>query len=114
MARGLRPDNPAEAIAATLRRRSRGEQPHHRALANGEVAAAIDVVLESSARPATKLALECLILTASRSSEVRFAAWSEIDVESRTWTIPADRMKAGREHPTQAKGGLQERRASAE
>ena len=98
VARGLRPNNPAEAIAATLRRRSRGEQPHHRALPYGEVAAAIDVVRESSARPATKLALEFLILTASRSSEVRFATWSEIDVQSRTWTIPADRMKADREH----------------
>ena len=56
------------------------------------------MVRESSARPVTKLALEFLILTASRSSEVRFATWSEIDVQSRTWTIPADRMKAEREH----------------
>jgi integrase len=43
-------------------------------------------------------ALEFLILTASRSAEVRDARWSEIDLQARVWTIPKDRMKAGREH----------------
>ncbi|AGA33767.1 Integrase [Thioalkalivibrio nitratireducens DSM 14787] len=43
-------------------------------------------------------ALEFLILTAARSGEVRGATWAEIDLQARTWTIPADRMKAGREH----------------
>lgn len=43
-------------------------------------------------------ALTFLILTASRSGEVRLAIWSEIDLAKRVWTIPADRMKAGREH----------------
>ena len=43
-------------------------------------------------------ALEFLVLTASRSAEVRDAQWSEIDIETRLWTIPKDRMKAGREH----------------
>lgn len=41
-------------------------------------------------------ALEFLILTASRSGEVRGATWEEID--SNVWTIPAERMKAGKEH----------------
>ena len=41
-------------------------------------------------------ALEFLILTATRSGEVRGATWSEID--GKVWTIPADRMKAGKEH----------------
>ena len=44
------------------------------------------------------LALEFLILTASRSSEVRFAVWSEFDLENQIWVIPKKRMKAGREH----------------
>jgi integrase len=44
------------------------------------------------------LALRFAILTAARSGEVRGARWSEIDLEARTWTIPADRMKAGEEH----------------
>lgn len=43
-------------------------------------------------------ALEFLTLTASRSGEVRGALWDEIDLEQRIWTVPAERMKAGREH----------------
>lgn len=43
-------------------------------------------------------ALEFVILTAARSGEVRGAKWREIDLDARLWTIPADRMKAGREH----------------
>lgn len=43
-------------------------------------------------------ALEFLVLTATRSGEVRSARWAEIDLEAAVWTIPADRMKAGREH----------------
>jgi integrase len=43
-------------------------------------------------------ALELVILTACRSGEVRGAAWPEIDLQSRLWRIPADRMKSGKEH----------------
>lgn len=43
-------------------------------------------------------ALEFAILTAARSGEVRGATWAEIDLKARTWTIPAERMKAGKEH----------------
>ena len=43
-------------------------------------------------------ALEFLILTAARTSEVLSASWSEIDRDNCVWTIPAARMKAGREH----------------
>lgn len=43
-------------------------------------------------------ALLFLILTATRTSEVLNAEWSEIDLENATWTIPAERMKANREH----------------
>ncbi len=43
-------------------------------------------------------ALEFAILTAARSGEVRGATWREIDQPSATWTIPAERMKAGKEH----------------
>ncbi len=46
----------------------------------------------------TRLALELLILTASRSGELRGMTWSEIDMTARTWTIPAARMKAKRPH----------------
>ena len=43
-------------------------------------------------------ALEFLILTAARSGEVFGARWGEIDLDGGTWTIPAGRMKAKREH----------------
>lgn len=44
------------------------------------------------------LALEFAILTAARSGEVRGAAWAEFDVAKKVWTVPGDRMKAGRDH----------------
>ena len=47
---------------------------------------------------ATRLALEFLILTASRTTEVLEAHWSEIDLDKKLWVIPADRMKASRNH----------------
>jgi integrase len=43
-------------------------------------------------------ALEFAILTAARSSEVCFAKWHEVDLTAKLWTIPAERMKAEREH----------------
>ncbi|GBR15772.1 hypothetical protein AA105894_1414 [Asaia spathodeae NBRC 105894] len=45
-----------------------------------------------------RLALSVLILTATRSGEVRGATWDEIDFDKALWTIPAERTKAGREH----------------
>jgi integrase len=43
-------------------------------------------------------ALEFLILTAARTNEALGARWSEIDFENRLWIVPAERMKADREH----------------
>lgn len=43
-------------------------------------------------------ALQFTILTAARTSEVTGATWAEIDLKEKIWTIPASRMKAGREH----------------
>lgn len=43
-------------------------------------------------------ALEFVVLTAARTGEVRGARWSEIDLAARVWTVPAERMKAGKEH----------------
>ncbi len=45
-----------------------------------------------------RLALMFNILTAARSGETREATWAEIDMDAAEWTIPADRMKAEREH----------------
>lgn len=43
-------------------------------------------------------ALEFTILTAARSGEVLGAQWNELDLTRKVWTVPAERMKAGREH----------------
>ena len=47
---------------------------------------------------AKKLALELLLLTATRTSEVLKARWQEFDLRGATWAIPADRTKTSREH----------------
>ena len=44
------------------------------------------------------LALQFVILTVARTSEAIGARWSEIDMQAHIWTVPAERMKAGREH----------------
>ena len=44
------------------------------------------------------MALRLLILTAGRTGEVIGATWKEVDLEARVWTVPRERMKAGKEH----------------
>ena len=97
VAQGLRPDNPADAVKAVLARQSNGSTPQ-RSLPYSEVSGAIATVRGSNVAPVLKLAFELLVLTAARAGEVRFATWSEIDLEAATWTVPASRMKTERAH----------------
>ena len=97
VAQGFRPDNPADAVKAVLPKHN-GAGNAHRALPYSEVADAIAAVRASGAAPVLKLAFGFLVLTAARAGEVRFATWGEIDLASATWTVPGERMKAGREH----------------
>ncbi len=98
VAQGHRGDNPAgDAIAAALPKGG-SVRRHQRALPFREVGAALARVRTSNAYRPAVLAFEFLVLTACRSGEVRFATWDEIDFASATWTIPARRMKAEREH----------------
>ncbi len=98
VAQGYRDDNPAgDAIGAALPKNG-VHRERHRALAHSDVAGALRTIRETGAWPSTKLAFEFLVLTASRSGEVHGAKWCEIDLEGATWTVPAERMKAGREH----------------
>lgn len=53
-------------------------------------------------------ALEFAILTAARSGEVRGATWDEIDLQAGIWTVPASRMKAGKEHRVPLSGAALE------
>ncbi len=95
---GYRLDNPAgEALGAALPKQN-GIKIHHRALPHPEVADAIATIQASDAYPATKLCFEFIVLTACRSGEVRHATWDEFNLDTATWTIPPERMKAKREH----------------
>jgi integrase len=69
---------------------------HHAAMPYEDVAAFIAKLRTREATSA--LALELCILTAARSGEILGMRWSEIDLDKKIWTVPADRMKAGREH----------------
>ena len=97
ISQGLRGDNPADKNINQALPKS-GTREHHKALPFAEVAGAVQTVRDSGAWIGTKLAFEFLVLTAGRSSETRLAEWSEIDLATGTWTIPAARMKSGREH----------------
>jgi integrase len=69
---------------------------HHAALPYGDMGAFMAELRQQPGLAAR--ALEFAILTAARTGEVIGATWAEIDLEARVWTIPASRMKAGREH----------------
>ncbi len=69
---------------------------HHAAMPFSKVADFIALLHERGGMAA--LAIEFVILTAGRSGEILGARWREFDLGSRVWTIPANRMKAGREH----------------
>ena len=99
-ARGLRSgENPARwrgHLDHLLPRRQKLSRGHHRAMPYAEVSA---FMVKLRAREAVAaLALEFLILTAARSGEVLGAKWPEFDIDGAVWTVPAARMKSGREH----------------
>ena len=99
-ARGYRSgDNPAgRELIAVLPKQGAQVKEHRRALPYADVPAAVEKVRRSSCFPTTIWAIEFMILTAARSGEVRLATWDEVDWEGKAWTIPAHRMKAGKEH----------------
>ena len=101
IARDHRTDNPAawrgclQPIMPTLSKEAKRPK-HHAALPYADAPAFIAALRGRDGTAAR--ALEFVILTATRSGEVRNADWCEIDLEAATWTIPAVRMKAGKEH----------------
>ena len=95
IAEGHRPDDPTMAIAGALPTNGNGRR-HFRALPYDAVSGALATVRTSGAWWATKAAFECLVLTATRSGEVRGMRWEEVD--GAVWTVPGERMKAGRDH----------------
>ena len=69
---------------------------HHAAVPYKQIGSFITKLRDRKGSSA--LALEFMVLTAARTGEVRGARWQEIDLSTSVWTIPADRMKAGKEH----------------
>ena len=69
---------------------------HHAALAYAAAPKLAKGLRQSSGTAAR--AVEFLLLTAARCGEARFATFAEIDTKAGTWTVPAERMKASREH----------------
>src|SRR5262249_42951215 len=88
-------DNPAARVAEALPKPKNGER-HHAALPYAELPAFMAELRERDSLSAK--ALEFTILTSARTQEVIFAIKDEIDLKARTWTVPAERMKAGKEH----------------
>ena len=86
---------PMRSITKGLPRQPRNNG-HHAAMPYSDVPAFVSRLREKETWG--RLALEAAILTAARSGEIRGATWAEIDLEAALWTIPASRMKAGREH----------------
>ena len=89
-----RTDNPVDDSFKT----SRAKTQHHRALPPHEIAGVLDKIEASVGWPHLTLALRFLALTCVRPNEALGARWSEVDMATRTWTIPAARMKQSVEH----------------
>jgi integrase len=99
--RGLRQGpNPAQwkgNLAHILPARARVRKvAHHAALPFDDIPAFLAALRERQGMAAR--ALEFAIFTAARTAEVLGATWGEVDLDAKVWTVPAKRMKAGREH----------------
>jgi integrase len=91
-------DNPAEDAMVVLPKLDR-KQKHLAALPYADLPVFIEKLrTNEKAGVFARLAFEFLILCAARTSEVLKARWSEIDLEKKCWTVPAERMKAHSQH----------------
>jgi integrase len=96
--RGERDKAPPTIGVATVLGSRNLKRDHHPAMPYAEVPAFVTRLRSLEGWAATRLAFEFLILTTSRSGEVRLANWTEIDLHNALWTVPAERMKARVEH----------------
>jgi UvrD/REP helicase N-terminal domain/UvrD-like helicase C-terminal domain/Phage integrase family len=87
---------PKPASAKRAVRRATGRAEHHAALPYDEIAAFVTELRRQDGMAAR--ALEFAVLTGGRTGEVIGTRWDEVNFAERVWTVPADRMKAGREH----------------
>lgn len=88
--------NPVDGALRRALPKGKHKPTHHAALSWRDVP---EFMLDLAEREAVAAAcLRFVILTAARSGEARMATWQEIDLENRTWIIPASKMKAEQEH----------------
>ena len=90
--------NPAGKYITAVLPKVRRAPEHHKALPHAEVPQALRKIELSNATPIARLCFRFLVLTATRSGEARGADWSEVDLDTATWVIPAARMKSERLH----------------
>lgn len=96
VAKGYRPASLAMPIIDAALPKSRDKVKHHPALPYDDLARFLAHLRERESMG--RLSLEFAILTGARSGEVLKMTWDELDEEAALWRIPAERMKAGREH----------------
>ena len=94
-ARGVEIDNPAEKIRPSAIARFKARD---RALTPDEIRVFFKTLESVATMPTLRMALKFMLLTLVRKGEFINAQWPEVDFEAGTWTIPAERMKAGRPH----------------
>lgn len=94
-ARGLKIDNPAEAIRPSA---IASFKARDRALSPSEIHVFFRALEQTATMPTLRLAVKFMLLTMVRKSEFIEATWDEVNFETATWTIPKERMKAGRPH----------------
>lgn len=90
--------NPVDVVGHLLPTDKATVQRHHPAMPWADVPVFVRTQLSKPPLLGARAALLFTILTAARSGEVRGTTWGEIDIQGKLWTIPADRMKAGRDH----------------
>ncbi len=93
---GPNPARWSDNLEHLLPARANGEAKHHAAMPYADLPGFMSALKEREGVAAR--ALEFTVLTAARTGETLGAKWDEIDLQARTWTVPAERMKAGREH----------------
>lgn len=85
---GLIDYNPAQEIAGAV---ATAKRQHRAALELNRIPELLHRIDSYTGRPLTRLAVELTLLVFIRSSELRFARWSEVDFETSMWTIPGER-----------------------
>lgn len=92
---GLIDANPASGISMAFEKPKKQKMP---TLRPEELPKLMRSLIMSNLSVSTRCLIEWQLLTLARPSEASDARWEEIDLDSRLWTIPAERMKAKREH----------------